>query len=147
MEIKEVSYTAYRFKVSWVNKIISVARTIWKPVKTRPESENLVRTHMVRQAHQENQGLAGTGDHMGEKNGVGPGNTTCPGGFMEPHTAYTHKAVPIWIPPRKIQVPFINYYEKKTPIREKVMIEVPIEGNIELRWVLVDGKDIPFWVL
>lgn len=67
--------------------------------------------------------------------------------FMEPHTAYTHKAVPIWIPPLKIQVPFINYYEKKTPIREKVMIEVPIEGNIELRWVLVDGKDIPFWVL
>lgn len=33
MEIKEVSYTAYRFKVSWVNKIISVARTIWKPVQ------------------------------------------------------------------------------------------------------------------
>jgi len=33
IEIKKVPYTAYRHKVRWVNKIVSVVRTRWEPVR------------------------------------------------------------------------------------------------------------------
>jgi hypothetical protein len=148
IEIKEVSYTAYRCKVSWVNKIVSVARTILKPVHkfVRKVKTWFERTWLGKLIKKIKVWLKPVTKWVKET--VWDRVTQrVREVFMEPYTAYTHKPVPVWIPPRKIRVRFINYYEKRTPIKEKVMIEVPIEGSIEWRTTGVDGKDIPSWVL
>ena len=100
---------------------------------------------MAWEAHQEDQGEAGTGDPVGEKDGVGPCRRVREV-FMEPYTAYMDIPVPVWIPPRTMRVSFTNYEEKKIPIKEKAMIEVPT-GGIEWHWKLINGRDIPFRVL
>jgi hypothetical protein len=148
IEIKEVSYTAYRCKVKWVNKIVSVARTISKPVRkfVRKVKTWFERTWLGKLIKKIKVWLEPVTQWVKET--VWDRVTRrVREVFMEPYTAYTHKPVPVWIPPRKIRVPFINYYEKKTPIKEKIWIEVPIEWSIEWRRTGVNGKDIPFWVL
>jgi hypothetical protein len=146
IEFKKVPYTAYRWKTGWVNKIVSVARTRWEAVRrvvrrvttlfertplgklrkiikvtTKPVTQWVKKTVWERVTRR-----------LQEV-------------FMEPYTAYTEIPVPVWIPPRTIRVPFTNYDERKIPTRERVMVEVPT-GDVEWRWKLVNGKDIPVQV-
>ena len=147
IEMKKVPYTAYRCKVRWVNKIVSVARTRWVPVRTfvhkvKTWFERTWLGKLIKKIKVRLEPVTRWVKKTVWERVTRPVREV----FMEPYTAYTNKLVPVWIPPRTIRVPFTNYEEKKIPIREKVMIEVP-GGRIEWRWEWVNGKDIPFQVL
>ena len=147
IEFKKAPYTAYRCKVRWVNKIVSVAHSRWEPVrrfirKVKTWFESTWYGKLIKKIRVTLQPVT----RWVKRTVWNRVTRRVREVFMEPYTAYRDIPVPVWIAPRTIRVPFTNYREKKIPIREKVMIEIPA-GGLEWHWKLVNGKDVPFRVL
>lgn len=138
-------YTAYRSKVRWVNKVVSIARTILTPVTRwiRKVKTWFERTWLGKLLKRVTTWLEPVTEWI-KKTVWDRVSRWIRETFMEPYPVYNYENIPVWIPLKTRLVSFTNYYDVKTPIKEKIMETVNVLVN---RWTKVEGRDIPQWVL
>jgi hypothetical protein len=138
-------YTAYRFKVRWVDKVITFIRTIMKPVTTwvRKVKTWFERTWLGKLVKKVSSWFEPVKKWV--KQTIRDRITKrVRETFMEPYAVYNYENLPVWIPLRTREVPFTNYYEVEKPIKQKIM--EPVDSMVS-RWTYVDGRGIPQWVV
>ncbi len=138
-------YIAYRFKVRWVNKVVTVARTVLKRVtksvrKVKTWFERTLLGKLVKKVRTWFEPVTEwmrrtVWDRITQR---------VREVFMEPYPVYNYETVAVWVPLRTREVAFTNYYEVEKPVREKIMEPVEFIGS---RWTYVEARGIPVWIL
>ncbi|NIQ36982.1 MAG: hypothetical protein GTN81_00100 [Proteobacteria bacterium] len=138
-------YTAYRFKLRWVDKVITVVRTIMKPVTTwvRKVKTWFERTWLGKLVKKVSSWFEPVKKWV-KQNIRDRITKRVRETFMEPYPVYNYENLPVWIPLRTRRVAFTNHYEVEKPIREK--ITEPVDTMVN-RWTHVEARGIPQWVV